>query len=180
MAERTDRKSDGNPERGDGGGLDLDLPRQRRSWVIQRCAWIAMTLILVAALAGFFGRGPVAHRSVRSDDGSLRVVYDRFARLHAPLDLRIAASRPAPLRIRISKSYLNNVEVLSIVPWPQAQLATDDGIEFVFAAEDGTTEFEAVLRFKVQEAGSLAGDILLPSSESHTQAGVRIRQFAYP
>src|SRR6185312_17388207 len=56
-----------------------DMGFQRTSWVVERAGWIALTLLLLAALAGLFGHGWLSKDSI--GDGIMRVDYDRFQRI---------------------------------------------------------------------------------------------------
>lgn len=137
-----------------------------------------MVLVLVAGLFGVFGRGAVAHRSITSQDGSLTVEYDRFVRLHAPAALNVRVPSGRPLRVHLDDAYLENMEVLSIMPAPESQRATPGGVDFIFASQRDAGG-RAVFRFKVQRIGSLAGTVT-PGSDDGDATAVRIHQFAYP
>jgi hypothetical protein len=40
--------------------VEQDLDFQQRTWALERAGWIVMLLIIAAALAGFFGGGPLS------------------------------------------------------------------------------------------------------------------------
>jgi hypothetical protein len=40
--------------------LDQDLAFERRTWTVERVAWVAMGLMGIAALAGLLGPGPLS------------------------------------------------------------------------------------------------------------------------
>ena len=73
--------------------LDLEQPENQRAssreWWAERIGWVAISIILIAALLGAFGPGPLSHREAASDDGRLRVDYYRVQRYAAPAELRI-------------------------------------------------------------------------------------------
>lgn len=60
-------------EKGDRVG-DLEVPQdlgfQRRACTFERIGWVAMTLVLLAAIVGVWGEGPLAQAEAVSRDGS--------------------------------------------------------------------------------------------------------------
>lgn len=59
------------------GGLEVsqDLNFQRREWVVQRVGWVVMAVLLVAALLGLFGPGPLSKSIAGSASGPVRAEY---------------------------------------------------------------------------------------------------------
>ena len=157
--------------------LDLDehMPFQRRSWRAQRIAWVAMALILLAALLGAFGRGPLSDARAASDDGSLSVRYDRIARNQAPLELRVrfADRWSGPTTLWVSTDYLERLRVKAITPEPAAQEAAPDRLRLVFDLARGG---EVLVRFETEGAGVLRAAIGIEG----TPTTVSFRQTVLP
>jgi hypothetical protein len=75
------------------GDLEIqqDLNYQRREWRIQRLGWVVMRLVILAALLGLLGNGPLSKASVTATDGSLRLDYHRCWHYRNPMTLEIHA-----------------------------------------------------------------------------------------
>src|SRR6185503_10274526 len=68
--------------------LNQDLDLQRKTWTVQRIGWGGMALIVVAALAGVFGSGPLTRTEVTDNPQTFRLLYDRFGRYEGELVLQ--------------------------------------------------------------------------------------------
>lgn len=104
-------------------------------WRVQRVAWAAMLVVVVAALSGLFGPGPLSHETVASDDGRLRADYLRFARFGSPSALNIIADPDLAtgglLELRVSRDWLERMQVENVLPPPSD--VTIAGSELVYA-----------------------------------------------
>jgi hypothetical protein len=56
-----------------------DMPMQQRVWRFERVGWYVLVAIVLLALAGLFGNGPLSDAEVVSQDGRVRVEYQRSA-----------------------------------------------------------------------------------------------------
>jgi hypothetical protein len=134
--------------------FDEDLQFQRRQWRVERFAWAAMVVVIVAALAGVFGGGGLIANTTASDSaGSTEVQYARFARYASPttLDVNVAASASGrPTRIRVSDRYLNTMKVRAITPPPTSTAIADRQHVFVF--ERSASSASATIRFELEPA----------------------------
>lgn len=57
-----------------------DMPMQQRVWRFERVGWYVLVAIVLLALAGLFGNGPLSDAEVVSQDGRVRVEYQRLSR----------------------------------------------------------------------------------------------------
>src|SRR4029079_12532418 len=55
-----------------------DMDFQRRSWTVERAGWLILGVVMVAALVGLFGYGPVSKAHLNGND--LKLSYERFQR----------------------------------------------------------------------------------------------------
>ena len=159
--------------------IDEDVRFQKRQWLAERIGWTAMALILIGAAAGLFGgAGPLSRSTAASADGAVGVEYARFARHHAPttLDVNLA---PVPaagqIRIRVSKEYLDAMEVRSILPHPVTSALADK--QYVFVFDRPTQAGAARVRLQLEPArpGPTSGWIAVNDG-----APILFRQFVYP
>ena len=113
------------------------LAFQRRVWRVQRVAWVLMALVVLAALLGLTGSGPLSRRSVTSADGAVRVEYERFLRRGATTTLRIhaglASSEAARLAVWLARPYLDEVTINGVQPTPASVQASHDRVTWSFA-----------------------------------------------
>jgi len=137
--------------------LDVDAGDrfQRRDWNFQRAGWVAFAICIVAALAGVFGRGPVAHGEARSADGKIVVEFERLARRRAPTALRLQAApgETAP-RVWIARGFLDRVEVKDIQPRPARVTGGQDRVVFEFAGDGSPSAVGATLTFSLEPTKS--------------------------
>ena len=160
-------------------GMDLGFdPHVENAWLnVQRVAWCVMTLVVLAGLAGVFGRGPLATANASSPDGSFSVRYERFTRFRTPTQtiLTLIGPRSSEYRVHVSASLLAAIPVQSIDPRPVRQIAAADGTDLVFAG-DGTPG-PATIAFTGQpaKAGPVAGTIALAG-----EPALSLHQFVWP
>src|SRR5687768_9509454 len=90
------------------GDIDAgqDLEYQRREWQVQRIGWVVMLLILLTAMTGLLGRGPLSHGTVSNDE--LELKYERIAHHFAADRLQLTIKRPNAdtVGVWISNEYL--------------------------------------------------------------------------
>jgi hypothetical protein len=155
--------------------IEEDMPGQRRQWIAERCGWIVMGLLLVAAMTGLLGRGAASSATVQSTDGITSLHYERFARLHAPATLRVVTAPAADeLSLTLSRAYLDNVQIEEIVPEPRATRLADEKLVYLFPVASQRTA-EVVFRFKMDALGPLQGSVRI---DDHPP--LEFSQFVYP
>jgi hypothetical protein len=147
------------------GELDVgeDIDFERRWWRFERAAHVVQGLLLVAGLAGVFGRGPVSETDAPSDGQRLRVHYERVARFRTPTILDVTIEKPAladsTARIWISQKYLDAVPVSRTMPQPREVILAAHGQIYVFPVAHAADS--AQLRFYLEPGriGSQQGAI---------------------
>lgn len=164
-------------------GLDLnqDLLFQRRSWRVQRVAWVVMAGIVVAALLGLFGSGPLSSATVSTPNGVIQVRYERFGRLDSPLvtNVRLApgtGDADGRVRLWVSREYLSRVAGDGLSPVPESTLTAADRVVFVFRLTDPAQPVDITFYLNTEKVGSLTGQFGLVNSKPV----LAIRQFIYP
>ena len=82
-----------------------NLRMQKYEWIFERTAWVLMIALLLAAVLGLFGPGPLSFRTRTSADGKLVVDYYAVQRHEAPSELCIHfRDRAAQGAIRVALS----------------------------------------------------------------------------
>lgn len=138
--------------------VDQDLAFERKSWAVQRIGWALMTLVILAALAGLLGPGPLSRAKAETPDGALVAVYNRFVRASDTDDLRVSFGREAirdgVVRLWVDRQYLGGVDVERVVPQPASVEVASDRLVYVFTAAPDAASGEVGFRVKPQALGS--------------------------
>jgi hypothetical protein len=155
------------------GDLEVaqDLAFERKQAVTRRVAGVIAAAILVAALLGVFGGGPLADATESS--GPLSVDYERFLRFESQGELEVQPPTTGGLAsVAISSDYLSQFSVGSISPTPATTSVLSDRLVYTFKlAPRGRVTFELTPEKVGKHNGTIwAGD----------DAHVRISQFVYP
>lgn len=152
---------------------------QRREWRVNRVAWVALVLVLVAGLAGLWGGGALGQARLTGVDGRLQVEYDRFVRNLGEATLQVqfppVSAREGSIRLSISQDYLADNEVMATTPDPMSVTAEGEHLVYEFGVRgEGPLTVTFDLRpnsgFGVVEA-TVGGTSAEP---------VRFRQLVYP
>lgn len=160
------------------GDLELgqDLAYQRREWLFERIGWASLVLVVVAALAGLFGGGPLSRRERATSGDALRIEYEQFIRrkAEATLTVHLGGSPDGPVRVWIDGDYPGAVESKEIAPRPDRVEVGDGRHTFVFPHAGSGGEVTIRFRFAPDRAGTLRGRV---GVGSHS---VELSQFVYP
>jgi hypothetical protein len=157
--------------------VDQDLDHARSLWRVQRAGWVVMLLIVIGAVLGLFGHGPLAEGQARTD--GLTVDYDRFARHGATSSLRAEAGpetlRGDTLKLWMTRDYLDGVAIESVIPEPQRVETRGDLVLFTFMTAERSQPTRITFNMRPDEYWS-----------EHARAGIDgggsvcFRQFVYP
>jgi hypothetical protein len=159
--------------------LDQDLMFQEREWTIQRIGWVTMMLIIVAALLGLFGTGPLSAATAGDAAGPIAVEYQRFVRhdgrttLKIRVDSRQGAEGQA--EVWLAADYVDGVEIQHVSPEPQEVRADGDRQIYVFAVADPARPVEVSFSLKPRRIGRLPGEAGIPDGTE-----VTFNQISYP
>lgn len=164
-------------ERGTGIEVDQDLDFQRKDWRFERIGWAAMFLVVVAAILGLLGRGPLSSASASADDGSLRIEYQRFERHGSQSELTVflrrAASTDTSVQLWIGGEFLRSVQLQQIVPEPERQISLGDRTVYEVALRSDTGRVSFLVM--PQRIGAHTLELGVPG-----RATLRRPQFVYP
>jgi hypothetical protein len=127
--------------------MEGDMPFQRRVWRVQRMAWVAMVLVVAAAMAGAFGGdGPLALG--RHQEGGATIEWARIQRIGAAAPIRITLP-PGDGALRLSPDFLESWRLRAVTPPPLGVQAGPDG----YRLEPAGTEAGAVLVLEAEATG---------------------------
>lgn len=155
------------------------LRHQQREWAIERVGWGLMALIVLAALLGGLGSGPLGSRSAESPDGSLRLRFFAVERYAAPQILELWAKplndETTPLELAFSRTFTDEITIEQIVPEPESMTTEDGKLVLRFNSSDSTEESKVVVRYKHDGYGLLDYEVGIGSQEP-----IRVRQLVLP
>jgi hypothetical protein len=118
--------------------IEQDLPFEHTQWGLQRAGWVIGGLILLVALAGLLGTGPLSHHMASS--GPLSLQYERFTRARAPSEIRLnvgtGLAAPDGITIWLDRAFLDGAGIEQIVPEPIEMVAVGDRVLYRFAVAD--------------------------------------------
>lgn len=158
--------------------IDQDLEFQRREWRVQRVLWIVGVALLVLALMGLFGGGPISSTTQQSSDGSVSVDYHRFVRhdgraaLHVQVDAAHASNQE--VAVWIDHRFLDRVHIESVSPQPASVQGDNGRLVYAFELADGSETLNVTFSYRPQHIGRIGGDI------GSGDAAVDIDQIGYP
>lgn len=140
---------------------DRDLRFQRREWTVQRGGWVVMLAIILAALGGLFGGGPLSTATAGVEP--LQLQYARFERRHAPTEMELSVAGSAvsqdQIEVWFSSDYLARIEITSIVPEPEEVSESDDRVVYRFSIADQTRAPRILIALEHDEPGLATGRI---------------------
>lgn len=154
----------------------LGLPEYRGHTTAEKVAFALLVLFIVAAIAGLFGGGPLSEATATSDDGQMRVEYERFCRRVAQQTIDITLpTQPgvSKVELRIDPGYLRRVQITEIFPQPLESVHHETGL-LRFATDGSGQPMSVRVHLEAQRAGLQQSRL---SVGSHI---VHIKQLVYP
>jgi hypothetical protein len=159
--------------------LDQDLDFERRTWTVERVAWVVMALAGLVALAGVLGPGPLSRTTVGEQGGPLWLEYSRFGRLKAPLTLRVHVGpnqgQQGPMRVWLSRTYLEGMQIQQVSPHPGQVEAGPEQLTYVFPRSEPHRPTAITFALKTEQMGRQRGCVGVTDGPT-----VCFRQFIYP
>jgi hypothetical protein len=142
-------------------GQDSDF--ETAWWRIEVGLWIFLTAVLICALSGLLGKGPLSHKEVDTPDQALEVRYERIAHYKSPSILTV---RIRPELFRDGKAYLwlnrviiNDLGAQRVIPQPEQTFPGETGIAYLFPAEDASRPLMVSFALEPSKAGVFEQEI---------------------
>jgi hypothetical protein len=157
--------------------LDDDPTFHRRERIMRRIGTVVLCAVLIAALLGVFGSGPLSNGEARSSDNALVVRYERFTRARAAAVLRLAVRAPpggSSLVLTLNAAFAERIQIEQILPEPLGVTTAAERYVFEFGTARSDTLASIVLRYRPESLGVVPIVIETHGSE------VRFRQLVYP
>lgn len=164
----------------DGLQIAEDLLFQRRAWAAQRVGWGVMALLLLAAVLGLLGSGPLS-KATADVPGVMRIEYQRFAQYQTPGKLTVhlepGAVNGASVSLGIDRQFLDRAGLESVVPPPRRVHHAEGRLIYEFDVAAPGRPLTLVLHLEPQQAGVITGRVTL---ENASAAAAVFRQVVYP
>ena len=158
---------------------DENLAFQHRSWRWEAIGRWLVALLVIGALAGLLGSGPLSRSEVSSADGTLRVEYPRIARTDATYRISIYAGPRSiangEIRLWIDAELLKVVQVEAVTPEPESVELGRGRILYRFRASAAGELAPIMLHVKTDGVGRHAGEIGIGDGEP-----VKLAFWIYP
>jgi hypothetical protein len=142
-----------------GGALEIesDDTFRRRESAAESVGWLLLVLVLLAALVGLLGPGPLSAGQARSPSGRVSVHYQRVAHREADDTVTIELARDAGdtalLTIGLGGDWLEELDLRGITPEPSEQVGTPDGLELRIPTS-GSGRVRVVLALRTGDLGT--------------------------
>ncbi len=159
--------------------LDEDLGFQHAEWRVQRVGWAAMVLIILAAAAGAFGRGPLARASTGGPEAGIRVEYERLLRRQAKARMHLELAPPSvaspEARVTIDSALLAAMDIERVTPQPESEQAAPNGVTYTFRLSPLSAPQRVTIDYEASAAWRHTGAISVPDHPP-----LRLSFFVYP
>ena len=140
--------------------IETDPDFLRRQWRVERAGWVIMSLLILAALAGAFGGGPLARAETESRAEAMRVEYDRIARRRGDgaLDFHLAAAAVGDTvaRLWLEREYVEQVGIQRVTPEPASVVSDGGRLVYEFDVQPQRPS-RVVMEFEPRAMGSVGG-----------------------
>jgi hypothetical protein len=162
-------------------GVDInqDMDYQRREWRAERIAWVFFSLVIVAALLGLLGQGPLSGGHAGDPTSGLELDWQRIDRNRAPTQLTLTLAptliQGSAVRIAFDEAYLDRIEIEEIVPEPQSVETAADAVTYEFEATDSSQPVEVKVDYQYERPGLARGEVRVEGGPS-----LRFDSFVWP
>lgn len=158
----------------------LGLPEYHGHGWAETFALVLLVLFVLSAMAGLFGDGPLSDATASSDDGRLRVDYQRFCRRQTPDSLQVSLPTQPGVNyvvLAMNSEFAARVQINEIFPAPQQSTHHQTGL--LHFATDGSGE-PLSIRFDLEprHAGRQRAHFIVGPPGKHSE--VRFQQLVYP
>ncbi|MGB5958392.1 hypothetical protein [Pseudomonas sp.] len=159
-----------------GHPVQEDMPMQQRVWRFERVGWYLLVVIVLLALAGLFGNGPLSDAEVVSQDGRVKVEYQRLSRSGTTdsLFITVQGTPGQPVMVELEGTLLRQASIETLQPEPQASMSHGPALLLQLGtSKDGMATLYLTLRS--EHVGTLEGVVRAGSNSA-----VHFSTFLYP
>lgn len=159
--------------------VEPDDAFSRRQAVAQRVGQLLLVVVVLAALVGVFGDGPVSTAQRTTASGALTAEYQRFARHQGQSSLHVhvapAAVEQGTATVVLAEDYVTANEVEQVSPQPDAVTAVPGGLAYVFDVDGRSTSLDVRFDVRPDDVGLLRFGVGVDGDEP-----LQLWQLIYP
>jgi len=158
--------------------IDEDIQQQRKVWRIEKVSWCVMVLLMIAALSGLLGHGPLSSATLGDSASGMLVQYEHFERANAPASFRIqlaSQDQTTNARISLGNEFFSKVAVSRIEPAPAEVEVWPDHLTYVFLRPEPGSAADIIVHYKPLDFGSVEVELGLEGYPKQA-----FSQFVYP
>lgn len=154
--------------------INEEPDHRRRAEKVRTAGRILVALLLVAALAGAFGGGPLSEGVIES--AGLRLEYQRIARFNSPEKLKLHIPAPSEeIRLHIDSQFLESIDIERIDPEPKEMELMRTGQIWIFPVQDTNSPVSISIDYRPDGFGKTSGQI-----EIEGRGALAFKQFYFP
>lgn len=140
--------------------INEDIGFERQVWRAQRIGLVLIGLIMLAGLAGVFGRGVLSWTTAGGESKGMRVEYNRFMRHTAAEHMEVivldGARSDGELHLWFDAGHGANVRFDEVNPPPHRSIISDTGVTtHVFLLDPRATQPRITVRMRPECVGRL-------------------------
>lgn len=159
--------------------INQDLEFQYRAWKRQKTAWRIMVLVLLSALMGLLGDGPLSDAKAGEKNEKMWIEYQRLTRFQSLTKLQINLSQDTgnqgELRINFNRDYMQNSQIQQITPPPYYVETGQKHITYVFRQTQPPQPTTLTFYLQPERIGIITAEIQLPEEKP-----IKFKQLVYP
>lgn len=159
--------------------IDQDLVYQQKEWRVQRIGWVIMGVIILSALLGIFGKGPLANARLGDPTGALTANYTRFERYRSPATIEVIVgpnvAKEGRIGISFNREFIDRIDIARIDPEPAAVKSDMNRIVYEFELMDGSQPAHIFIDYEHERFGTTEAHMTLTDGPEIT-----LRQLIYP
>jgi hypothetical protein len=138
-----------------------------------------MVTIILAALLGVFGTGPLSSAMAGSEPAGLAVNYERFVRHQGEMELTIeiapGQAEDGQVELWIDNAYLDEMVIENVQPEPEEVRSSGDRRIFVFVVDSADTALQVTVDSTPKAMGRLESTMGVNSG-----SGITFTQISLP
>jgi hypothetical protein len=157
--------------------LEEDFHFERRDWKAQRIGWVIMILVVIAAMLGLTGRGPLSSRKAADSSGKIKLEYEKFLHYNSPAQIHVqltGSEQEEKIMLVLERDFVRDIGLEQIVPEPETQVLSNGHMTYTFSKTEAAEPVLVTLHINPRAYGNKKSVIQTPGGE------VIISQFIYP
>ncbi|MNO92441.1 hypothetical protein D3C76_840160 [compost metagenome] len=153
-----------------------DMAYQIKVWRFERCGWYLLVLLMVLGLLGLFSRGLLSTREISSEDGRVRVQYERFHRHGStnPMKISVSGAPDSTVELELAGEMLEGFSIETLQPEPARARSHAQGIR-LWLQTDPQGQADLFVTLRGDGLGLFRSRIVLPGTND-----VKLVQFIFP